>query len=680
MAKTLLDFTPSLGTALNDNQLVYLVDPAKGRAGDIVVTLGVLKAYLGVTTTVVTPPPPPPPGTVATPTFSPAAGTFTVTTPVSLSVATVGATIHYTTDGSTPTSSSPTYTGAISVSVTTTIKAIAVLTGMLDSTVASATYTISSGSGGGTDNYTGFINIYGADRAEFPREYLTSRMPVRTGALITVAAGGDFQAALNTAQPGDWIVLEAGATWTGNYTAPVRSGDTVPGGNNVIVVTSSAFASLPEKVRVLDTTSAAFFANIRTANVANLEALAVAQGSAGWRFVGLDFLPTGAVSDLNRLVSIGSTDPALQSTVAQTPKNVIFDRCRFDGHATINLRRAVNLQGIRCGVINSWFGDNIHHNGQDAQAILVSNTPGPLKIVNNRLQGSTEVVLFGGDTATVGMASDVEVRYNTLSHPYAWRGATSWQVKNIFEIKKARRLLFESNILSNIWASGQAGFAILIKHEPYLDESLGVTEDIILRYNKINNAAAGINIATRGDNNGGSTISNVRRVVDTHNLYYHVSDAANNSTSGYIYSLALNDDCVHAHNTYIGDGTANVAISMELGNRRVIKDCIFGPSTFGVKGDSQGTGTPTLAAYNSSGQFASNIVILGGGAYASDILRPASIAATGFTNTGTDDYSIASSSVYKNQASDGTDHGPNFTVLNAKAALAVSGNTTTVQT
>ena len=56
--------------------------------------------------------------------------------------ATSGATIRYTTDGSTPTTSSPIYSGPIPVSQTTTIQAMAMASGMTNSNVASATYTI----------------------------------------------------------------------------------------------------------------------------------------------------------------------------------------------------------------------------------------------------------------------------------------------------------------------------------------------------------------------------------------------------------------------------------------------------------------------------------------------------------------------------------------------------------
>jgi hypothetical protein len=61
---------------------------------------------------------------------------------VSISDALIGATIHYTTDGTVPTTSSSVYTGPISVGVTETLKADATATGYLRSAVASAKYTI----------------------------------------------------------------------------------------------------------------------------------------------------------------------------------------------------------------------------------------------------------------------------------------------------------------------------------------------------------------------------------------------------------------------------------------------------------------------------------------------------------------------------------------------------------
>ena len=80
---------------------------------------------------------------VATPSISLATGTYTGTQDVTISDATQGSTIYYTTDGTVPTSSSNVYTGPISIAVSSTVEAIAVLTGS-SSGVASSTLTITS--------------------------------------------------------------------------------------------------------------------------------------------------------------------------------------------------------------------------------------------------------------------------------------------------------------------------------------------------------------------------------------------------------------------------------------------------------------------------------------------------------------------------------------------------------
>ena len=80
--------------------------------------------------------------TVATPEFSVDSGAVNSGTEVTITCSTEGAKIYYTTDGSEPTASSTEYTAAISVTAAVTLKAIAVKSGMNDSAVASASYTI----------------------------------------------------------------------------------------------------------------------------------------------------------------------------------------------------------------------------------------------------------------------------------------------------------------------------------------------------------------------------------------------------------------------------------------------------------------------------------------------------------------------------------------------------------
>jgi len=89
-------------------------------------------------------------GTVATPTFSPVAGTYTSTQNVTITCSTGASSIYFTTDGSTPTfpitGTTTLYTGPVSVASSDTMKAIGVATGLTNSAVGTAVYVINSGS------------------------------------------------------------------------------------------------------------------------------------------------------------------------------------------------------------------------------------------------------------------------------------------------------------------------------------------------------------------------------------------------------------------------------------------------------------------------------------------------------------------------------------------------------
>jgi hypothetical protein len=89
----------------------------------------------------------PPPQSAAMPVISPASGTFYAAQSVTITDATAGASVHYTTDGSTPTASSPVYQAALSLSSLTTVQAMAVAPNYANSAVASATFKFQTPSG-----------------------------------------------------------------------------------------------------------------------------------------------------------------------------------------------------------------------------------------------------------------------------------------------------------------------------------------------------------------------------------------------------------------------------------------------------------------------------------------------------------------------------------------------------
>ena len=141
---TVLYYTTD-GTTPTTSSTVYSA-PITVKATETVKVLAMAQAYglSAVASAIYTITPP-----AATPAFSPAAGTYTAAQTVTISDATAGATIYYTTNGITPTTSSTKYSGAISVSTTETLEAVALATGGSLSAAVSATYTITSSGGNG---------------------------------------------------------------------------------------------------------------------------------------------------------------------------------------------------------------------------------------------------------------------------------------------------------------------------------------------------------------------------------------------------------------------------------------------------------------------------------------------------------------------------------------------------
>ena len=128
--------------------------------------------------------------TAALPVFSPNSGTYASAPTVSITDP--NTTIHYTTDGTTPTASSPAYAGSFTVSTTETIQAIAVSAGLANSPVAYATYTIETPAATPTISPAG--GTYSATQPVFIYD-------TTAGAMIYYSTNGGTPATLYTGAP-----------------------------------------------------------------------------------------------------------------------------------------------------------------------------------------------------------------------------------------------------------------------------------------------------------------------------------------------------------------------------------------------------------------------------------------------------------------------------------------------
>ena len=239
----------------------------------------------------------------------------------------------------------------------------------------------------------------------------------RTGqaATISVAAGGDLQAAINTAQPGDVIALAAGATFTGNFVLPNKGSSTQP-----ITIRSAALdSSLPPLGVRMTPAYAALLPKLKSGNTA--AALRTASAAHHWTLMFLEFQAN--YRGYNSIIDLGAGD-STQTLLTQVPHHLILDRIYVHGDPIMGQKRCVGLNSSDTTVINSYVSD-CKAIGQDAGALGGWNGPGNYLIENNYLEASTENVIFGGADPTIPnlVTTNVVFRGNYVSKPIAWRNA-----------------------------------------------------------------------------------------------------------------------------------------------------------------------------------------------------------------------------------------------------------------
>jgi hypothetical protein len=366
--------------------------------------------------------------------------------------------------------------------------------------------------------------------AELPRLTVPSAMAdtPAPGTVITVNAGGDLQAALNSAQCGDVIALQAGATFTGKFIVPAKSCDI---NHWIIVRTSSPDSALPAEGQRATPCYAGIGSlpgrpQYSCASPKNVMAkvqiqtrgdgpFVTATGANYYRFIGLELTRAAGAPGSARLLSGQGTSD-----------HIIVDRSWLHGALQDETQDGVDLNGMtNAAVVDSYFSDFhcIAVSGvcTDAHAVSagVSDTQdGPFKIQDNFLEASGEAVMFGGGPATL-TPTDVEIVNNHFWKPWQWMpgnpnfigGPTGnpFIVKNHLELKNAVRVLIEANLMENNWGGfSQAGFGLLLGPKNQHTKSganvcpLCQVTDVTVRYVHIAHAGGGFQLATAISGNG----------------------------------------------------------------------------------------------------------------------------------------------------------------------------------
>ena len=468
--------------------------------------------------------------------------------------------------------------------------------------------------------------------------------PSSFGGTITVPAGGNLQAAIDAAQPGDTILLQPGATYAGGFVLPVKSG------SSYITIRSGApDSALPaDGVRVTPQHASAL-AKVQ-GGLAGMPAFATKPGAHHFRLQFLEIVNTYVE---NQIVELGDGS-SLQDTWAEVPHHFVIDRCYIHGDATRGQKRGIALNSASTTIVNSYIS-NIKSPMEDTQAIAGWNGPGPYTIENNYLEAAGENLLLGGSDPHIAnlIPSDISFRFNHVAKQPSWRGQ-SWVVKNLIELKNAQRVVIDGNLLEYNWAAAQTGYAVVFT--PRNQEGRApwsVVQHVQFTNNVVRHVASVFNIL--GLDSATTTVTN--DIVVRNNLFTDVS-TANWGGRGHLVLTVGGSNIVFDHNTVFTDGTSVVYADGAPVSGFVFTNNIVPDNSYAVMGANASEGNGTLALFYPNASFRRNVIVNGNtGLYPTDNYFPRTSAEVGFVSPSTGNYRLASTSPYNNAATDGSDVG-----------------------
>ena len=438
-----------------------------------------------------------------------------------------------------------------------------------------------------------------ANMAELPRASVSTSYP-SPARQVRVPAGANLQSAIDGAQPGDELLLAPGAAYVGNFILPNKGSST----SWITIRTDVSDAAIGSQGTRMTPTRAASanLAKILTPN--NESAIATALSAHHYRLTGIEVSGTNSASEINGLVQFGDGSGA-QNSMSLVAHDLVLDRAYVHGQTTQAVRRCVSLQGATSAVVDSWISE-CHSNNGDSQGIVGWNGPGPFLIKNNRIEGGHMGVFFGGaDPAIANLSpSDISVIGNHITRPASWKGV--WQTKTIIETKNARRMLLEGNLIENVWADAQVGFAILLKSENQNGSApWSQTTDLTMRYNRVRNIGSAINIAANG---GWAQVVPAARISIHDNVFETLGTGIYAGGGIPLQILGGTYDVLVAHNSFSNAGIKAVSFDGGPSTRTVIHSNVLPNGEYGVHGSGTAVGMNSISNYMPGGVFSYDVI------------------------------------------------------------------------
>jgi cellulose synthase/poly-beta-1,6-N-acetylglucosamine synthase-like glycosyltransferase len=485
-------------------------------------------------------------------------------------------------------------------------------------------------------------------------------VPART---IKVRAGDQLQPVLDAARPGDAIRLEPGAEFRGPFR--LRA---VEGAGWIVIRPDVPDRDLPPAGQRIGPSHFPRLPRLVSASGPVIEA---DKGAHHIRLIGIAVAPARGTF-LQSLIDLGSG----ATDLASLPHDIIIDRCYIHGDPKLGSRRGVALNSIRTTIVDSYFAE-FKEVGADSQAIAGWNGPGPFAIVNNQLEAAGENVMFGGADPTIDglVPSDITIVRNVFTKPLRWKAdspdfeGTDWSVKNLFELKNARRVRVEGNLFEHNWPHAQNGFAILFTVRNQDGRSpWSVVEDVTFAGNVVRHVGAGINILGHDDIHPSRQTG---RIAIRDNVF---ADVGGRWGHGRLFQILDGTrDIVIDHNTAFQSGSLLFGGDSRPHSNFVFQNNIVQAAASGISGSGTGEGSAALQKYFPGAKIRRNLLIGGDrNRFPADNYFPAKPDEVGATPARPGDAFGKLNDRFAGVATDGRDPGAPLTSLPAIPADASS--------
>jgi hypothetical protein len=471
-----------------------------------------------------------------------------------------------------------------------------------------------------------------------------------------VASGADLQGAIDAASPGDVIVLEPGVVYEGPISLPDKNDNSW-----ITIRTKVPDDVFPRPGTRIDPSNASLMPIIESNSDS---AIRTAEGAHHYRFVGIQIRPR-AGAFLHNLIALGSNE----TSVDASPHHITFERCYIHGDPTVGGRRGIALNSRYTAIVDSYIAD-FKEQGADAQAIAGWNGLGPFAIINNYLEGSGENVLFGGADPAIRnlVPSDIVIIGNHFAKPLAWRigdaayAGVPWTVKNLFELKNARRVLIEGNLFEFNWLHAQNGFAILFTPRNQDGGApWSMVQDVMFAHNVVRHSGSAVNILGKDDTQSSQI---TKRISIFGNLFEDIEGAKWGGAGRLFQLLSGTVDVVIDHNTAFQSGDI-ITADGDPHSGFVYKNNLTAHNLYGIGGSgTYGNPLRTLATYFPGATVVKNVLVGGIAAqYPPDNFFPASWDEVGFVDLPGGNYRLSKTSPYRHAASDHKDIGADIGVI-----------------